>query len=86
MMPCLSRKFFGVDCPGCGIQRSFVELLKGNFAESFYLYPALIPILLTFAITAAHLIFKYRNGAFVVQWSYIFSVTVIIISFIVKQF
>lgn len=85
MMPCMYKKYIGIECPGCGIQRSFIELLKGNIIESTKLYPALLPILFTFVFTALHLIFKYRNGAKIIQWSFIFSVTIVVVSFIIKQ-
>jgi hypothetical protein len=32
---CASRLLFGVECPGCGLTRSFVALAAGDFAESF---------------------------------------------------
>ena len=32
---CGSRAWFGINCPGCGLTRSFVALASGNFAESF---------------------------------------------------
>lgn len=85
MMPCMYKKYIGIECPGCGIQRSFVELLKGNIVESIKLYPALLPILFTFAFTALHLVFRYRNGAKYIQWSFIFSVIITIASFIIKK-
>ena len=84
MLACPSKKFFGIECPGCGMQRSVAELLKGNFIESLKLYPALIPVLITFVLLGLHLIFKYRNGAKYVQWSFIVSMTIIVVSFIVK--
>jgi hypothetical protein len=31
---CGSRMFFGVECPGCGLTRSFVALAAGDFKES----------------------------------------------------
>ena len=36
MLPesCLSRTLVGIDCPGCGLTRSFVHLAEGNLSES----------------------------------------------------
>ena len=31
---CGSRALLGVDCPGCGLTRSFLALASGNFAQS----------------------------------------------------
>ena len=63
MLECSWKSHFGVECFGCGFQRSFVLLMEGNFWESIVLFPATIPILLLFVYTGAHLIFKYKNGA-----------------------
>ena len=62
MLACPYKKYFGLDCLGCGMQRSFLALLKGNFVESFYLYPALVPMIFMFLFLIAHLIFKFKNG------------------------
>ncbi len=35
---CGSRVLFGINCPGCGLTRSFVALAAGDFAESFRLH------------------------------------------------
>lgn len=32
---CLSRRLFGVDCPGCGLTRSLVSLARGDLAASW---------------------------------------------------
>lgn len=85
LLPCPSRYFLGLDCPGCGMQRAFLELLRGNFAGSFKLYPALLPILFTLVLLALHLKYKYRNGARTLLFSYIFSAIVVVTSFIIKQ-
>ena len=45
MLPCAYKQLFGIDCPTCGAQRSFVLLMEGNFSESFIIYPPLIPVL-----------------------------------------
>jgi hypothetical protein len=35
---CGSRAFFGINCPGCGLTRSFVALAAGDVAESIRLH------------------------------------------------
>jgi len=61
MLPCLSKKFFGFDCPGCGMQRSFVMLLKGDFADAFHMFPAIYTGLLFFACIVLNFTDKSRN-------------------------
>jgi hypothetical protein len=74
----------GLDCPGCGMQRSFLALLRGDLAESFSLYPALLPILLTFILLLLHLKFQFKKGAMIVMYSFIGATAIVIISFIIK--
>lgn len=48
MLPCLNKKIFGMDCMGCGLQRSISLLLHGEFIAAFKMYPAiytLIPLI-----------------------------------------
>ncbi len=85
MMTCFYKQVSGLDCPGCGMQRSFIELMKGNLYESFVLYPALIPVLFTLLFTLTHLFFSFRNGAAVIKYSFIFSMAIIVISFTRKM-
>lgn len=73
-----------MDCPGCGLQRSALELLKGNFSQSIVLYPATIPIFVLFFYTILHLIFKFKGGATIIKWGYI-GCTVIIFAFYIYK-
>ncbi|MDP1745482.1 MAG: DUF2752 domain-containing protein [Bacteroidota bacterium] len=84
MMPCFYKQISGIDCPGCGMQRSFIELLHGDFIASFKMYPALLPVLFTLGLTAAHLYFKFKNGAVFIKYSFIFTISIISISYIIK--
>jgi len=35
MLPCLSKQILGIDCLGCGFQRSIVLLFQGQFIDAF---------------------------------------------------
>jgi hypothetical protein len=85
MLPCLNKKLFGYDCPGCGMQRSASLIIKGEFVDAFYMYPAiysLIPLALVILLSFFYK-FKYSNK--IINILAIFSVVVIIISFIIKK-
>ncbi|MBP6373881.1 MAG: DUF2752 domain-containing protein, partial [Flavobacterium sp.] len=41
LLPCLNKNIFGIDCLGCGLQRSFIQMIEGNFTSSFIQFPAL---------------------------------------------
>lgn len=83
-LPCPFKELTNVDCPGCGIQRSFILLIKGHFSASFLMYPALIPILLLFVLLILQIAKKLRNGHAVLKYGYIFCAGVITVSYIYK--
>lgn len=60
MLPCLSKKIFGIDCFGCGMQRSLLLLFKGEFKAAFKMYPAIYTLIILFAAIALNLT-KYTN-------------------------
>lgn len=82
--PCPFKLLTHFDCPGCGIQRSFVFLLRGDLPASFLMYPALIPVILLFAALVLHLILKIRNGAVILKYMYFFCTGIILVSYIYK--
>jgi len=84
MLPCFYKKYLGIDCPGCGMQRALIELLKGNFINSLKAYPALLPTIFLIVYLILHLILKFEKGAFVLKISFIFTVSIIIIHYIIK--
>lgn len=82
--PCFYYALFGIECPGCGMQRSFIELLKGNIYESLVLYPALLPSILLVFILLLHLIFKLQKGALLLKLLFIVNALIISLHYIYK--
>lgn len=64
MLPCFTKQIIGIDCPGCGLQRSALFLLKGEFWNAFHMYPAIYPMLLLFAFLGLNKLspIKYSNA------------------------
>ena len=53
---------FGVDCLGCGMQRSFVLLMKGEFVEAFRMYPAIYTLVILGLFVLIHMKKQFKNG------------------------
>ncbi|MBC9794776.1 DUF2752 domain-containing protein [Sinomicrobium weinanense] len=86
LLPCPLKWLTGIDCPGCGFQRSFLALLQGDIAKSFELYPATVPFLLLFATAVLHKWFGVdRKGIFLKSLIF-FTGSVMIISYLLKLY
>jgi len=75
---------FGVDCPGCGMQRAFIALLRGDLVTSLKYNASLIPFLITIFYTIGHLIFSFRNGAKYIVILFSVTVSVLVVNFVIK--
>jgi hypothetical protein len=83
-MPCPYKHYLGIDCPGCGMQRSIISLLKGDFWESIIAYPPLIPMIVMLLFLCLHLVFKFEKGAQILKYLFIFVAIIITINYISK--
>lgn len=84
MLTCPSVKYWNMECPGCGMQRSLVALLNGNLFSSFQLYPALLPLIILLVYTLLHLKYKWRSGAKNIIGLQVFVVSIITAHYIYK--
>ncbi|MFX0558302.1 DUF2752 domain-containing protein [Maribacter sp. CXY002] len=84
MLPCFTKKIFGFDCPGCGLQRSLVLLLKGDFNGAFHMYPAIYPMLLLFVFLALNYFITIRFSNSIKITLISVTVGVIVINYISK--
>ena len=73
-----------MECLGCGMQTALILLLKGEFIESIKTYPALLPVMFLISFLILHIIFKFSRGAFVLKISFIFTVTIMALNYIIK--
>ncbi len=86
MLSCPSKKLMHLDCPGCGLQRSTIALLKGDIQSSWHFYPPTLFIIATVVFLLLHLVFKFRHGAAAVKYLYIVATIVIFVNYIFKIF
>lgn len=84
MLPCMSKQILGMDCPGCGIQRSVLFLFQGEFLAAFKMYPAIYPILGLFGFLLLDQFFKIKYANKISITLMIMSVSLILLNFLFK--
>lgn len=84
MLPCLWKKHFNIECMGCGMQRSFMLVLKGEFVNAFYMYPAIYTLIILFIFLVLHLKFQFKHGAKILLALFILNLSIIVINYIIK--
>jgi hypothetical protein len=85
LIPCPFKKLTGIDCPGCGFQRSFLALLQGDINKSLQLYPATIPLLLIAIYTLIDARWPMDKRNYLKKTLYIGTAAIIILSYGVKM-
>ncbi len=66
MLPCFSKQVMGIECPGCGLQRSLVLLLQGDIVASIQMYPGLLPMITLFGFMALNRFIPFRRANMVI--------------------
>ena len=85
MLPCMSKQLYGMDCPGCGIQRSISFLLQGNIVDSFLMYPGLYPGIFLFIFLFADWFMDIRHAETIKLWATLITIGTIITSYLIKM-
>lgn len=85
MIPCLNKKLFGVECLGCGTQRALLMILKGQFSDAFYQFPAIYTTILFFGILGLHFLDKSRNYHKIIVSLAVVNAIIMIVSYIYKM-
>ncbi|MBP5182167.1 MAG: DUF2752 domain-containing protein [Lentisphaeria bacterium] len=60
---CLFHFYTGLPCPGCGLTRAFLALLRGDLRASFQFHPLLLPVLFTLFTALAGSIAQTKEKA-----------------------
>lgn len=84
LIPCPLKKLTGIDCPGCGFQRSVIALLHGDVMQSIAYYPATFLLLSILIYVMLNSKFQFTNYHRVKKWLLITSALVIISSYLIK--
>ena len=85
MLPCLNKKLFGVECLGCGLQRAFLLVLKGEFVAAFKMYPAIYTLLILGIFALVNFKMKLKRGKLIIITLAIINVIIIVTSYIIKM-
>lgn len=56
-VPCIFRAVTGIPCPGCGMTRAVISLLRADIADVFYYHP------LVFLLLPVYVLFLLRRKA-----------------------
>ncbi|WP_400080124.1 DUF2752 domain-containing protein [Winogradskyella sp. R77965] len=86
MLPCINKKYFGFECMGCGLQRSVVLLIKGQFADAFLMYPAVYTIIALFGFLIVNHFKNFKSGNKIIIILALLNVFTIISSYLLKLY
>ena len=84
MIPCMTKKYFGVDCLGCGTQRALALIFKGEFTDAFHMFPAIYTTILLFMVLGLNFIDRTPNYHKAIISLAIINAVIMVISYIYK--
>lgn len=83
-LTCWIKSITGIECPGCGMQRAALFLLKGEWKASFLSYPALLPLLVFLVLAVLKISGMRKISPGWVKISGIVCLGIILISYLLK--
>lgn len=84
-LPCLNKELFGIDCYGCGGQRAFLMVMKGDLSGAFNLFPAIFPLLVLLIFVFLNLFVKFKFDHLIKIGLILFTAGVVLVSYIIKM-
>lgn len=86
MLPCLSKKYLGIECFGCGTQRALVLLFQGEFKAAFVMYPAIYTLVFFFFLVGINFLDKTRSYHKLIITTAIINAIIMVVSYFIKHF
>lgn len=86
MLPCLNKKLFGLDCMGCGMQRSIALILNGDFVAAFQMYPAIYSLIALVGVIFLNYFKNFKHGYKIIIILALMNASLILGNFIYKTF
>ncbi|TVZ54788.1 uncharacterized protein DUF2752 [Lutibacter sp. Hel_I_33_5] len=84
MIPCINKQLFGFDCPGCGIQRALLFLIKGEFVAAFKMYPAIYTLITFAGFVLINMKIKFKYAQKIILYLTIINIIIILTNYIIK--
>ena len=84
MLPCLNKQLLGIECMGCGLQRSIILLIQGEFVSAFFMYPAIYPLLMLLGTIGVNFFYKFKHAERLITILAITTIAVIILNYTFK--
>lgn len=85
MLPCPTKKFLGIECFGCGMQRSLALLLDGEFYKAFQMFPAIYTTLAFFFFVALSFIDKKRSYGSILIGLGVINAMIMVVAYFIKH-
>lgn len=84
MLPCLNKTLFGVDCLGCGLQRSISLIFQGQFVAAYKMYPAIYTLFILAIFLIFNLFIKFKHDYKIKMGLIFLNVIIVVISYLFK--
>ena len=86
LLPCLNKQLFGMECYGCGGQRSLLLLIHGNFKEAFFMFPAIYSLIILLFFLIFNIFYRFEADFKIKMLLIYVNVAIIVIHYTFKLF
>jgi hypothetical protein len=81
----MNKQLFGLECPGCGMQRAVKFLINGEFTAAFQMFPAIYTLIALGILLGFHFLDRSRNYSKIIIATAILNGAVMIIFYLYKM-